>query len=309
MRLGVLDLGSNTIHLLLVDAHYGAAPTPASKMNMPLRLFEQLRPDGSIDDAAVRQLVDFVSEGQQLAEDKGATEIMAFATSAIRDASNGDDVLKRITDATGLAVEVLSGEDEARMTYLAVRRWFGWSSGRIVLLDIGGGSLEVASGTDEEPDVAVSLPLGAGRLTRDYADGDPPSPDAIRAMRKHARVTIAETVGRIRRVGEPQMAVATSKTFRQLARIAGAAPSSEGIYARRSLKSSDIGQIIKNLSTMSASDRRRIPGVSESRAEQLIAGAIVAEAAVDLLEIDELALCPWALREGLILQRMDGLTS
>lgn len=309
MRLGVLDLGSNTIHLLLVDAHYGAAPTPASKMNMPLRLFEQLRPDGSIDDAAVRQLVDFVAEGQQLAEDKGATEIMAFATSAIRDARNGDEVLRRITEATGLAVEVLSGEDEARMTYLAVRRWFGWSSGRIVLLDIGGGSLEIASGTDEEPDVAVSLPLGAGRLTRDFADGDPPSADAIRAMRKHARVTIAETVGRIRRVGDPQMAVATSKTFRQLARIAGAAPSSEGIYARRSLKSADIGQIIRNLSTMTAADRRRIPGVSESRAEQLIAGAIVAEAAVDLLELDELALCPWALREGLILQRMDGLTS
>jgi len=308
VRLGVLDLGSNTIHLLLVDAHYGAAPTPASKMNMPLRLFEQLKPDGSIDDKAVRQLVEFVSEGQKLAEDKGATEIMAFATSAIRDASNGDDVMRRIKEATGLAVEVLSGEDEARMTFLAVRRWFGWSSGRIVVLDIGGGSLEIASGTDEEPDVAVSLPLGAGRLTRDFAESDPPSAEAIRAMRKHARITIASSVGRIRRVGEPQMAVATSKTFRQLARIAGAAPSSEGIYARRSIKSSDITEIIKRLSSMTAAERRKIPGVSESRADQLIAGAIVAEAAVDLLEVDELMLCPWALREGLILQRMDGLT-
>jgi len=308
VRLGVLDLGSNTIHLLLVDAHYGAAPTPASKLNMPLRLFEQLQPDGSIGDAAVQQLVEFVAEGQKLAEDKGATEIMAFATSAMRDAKNGDDVLLRIMEATGLAVEVLSGEDEARMTFLAVRRWFGWSSGRIVLLDIGGGSLEIASGTDEEPDVAVSLPLGAGRLTRDYSDGDPPSAAAIREMRKQARVTIAENVGRIRRVGEAQLAVATSKTFRQLARIAGAAPSSDGIHAKRSLKSTDITQIIQQLSSMSAAERRRIPGVSESRAEQLIAGAIVAEAAVDLLEIDELVLCPWALREGLILRRMDGLT-
>jgi exopolyphosphatase / guanosine-5'-triphosphate,3'-diphosphate pyrophosphatase len=141
VRLGVLDLGSNTVHLLLVDAHYGAAPVPASKLKEPLRLSEHLRSDGSVDDAAVEQLIDFVNRGQHLAEDKGATEIMAFATSAIREAANGEQVLSRVRDETGLDIQVLSGEDEARMTFLAVRRWFGWSSGRILLFDIGGGSL------------------------------------------------------------------------------------------------------------------------------------------------------------------------
>ncbi|MDQ5974237.1 MAG: exopolyphosphatase / guanosine-5-triphosphate,3-diphosphate pyrophosphatase [Actinomycetota bacterium] len=307
MRLGVLDLGSNTVHLLLVDAHYGAAPVPASKLKMPLRLSEHLNDAGGVEEPAIGQLVDFVARGLRLAEDKGATEVMAFATSAIREATNGEQVLARVRDETGLDIEVLSGEDEARMTFLAVRRWFGWSSDRILAFDIGGGSLELASGTDEEPDVAVSVPLGAGRLTRDYLVGDPPSPESVREARRHARARIAEVAGRLRRVGEPRLAVATSKTFRQLARIAGAAPSSEGVHVRRVLRLEDVRELVPRLAGMTATQRSRIPGVSEGRSEQMVAGAVVAEAAMELLDVDELVVCPWALREGIILRRMDGL--
>jgi exopolyphosphatase/guanosine-5'-triphosphate,3'-diphosphate pyrophosphatase len=307
VRLGVLDLGSNTVHLLLVDAHYGAAPVPASKMKMALRLSEHLQPDGTVDQAAVDQLAEFVERGLKLAEDKGATEIMAFATSAIREAANGEEVLRRLHDESGLAIQVLSGEDEARMTFLAARRWFGWSSGRILLLDIGGGSLEIATGTDEEPDAALSVPLGAGRMTRDFLLGDPATAESVRELRRHARAKMAEVVGRVRRHGEPRMAVATSKTFKQLARIAGAAPSSEGPHVRRVLRADDLRELVPRLAAMSAAERSRIPGVSEGRSEQMVAGAIVAEAAVDLFELDELVICPWALREGLILHRMDGL--
>jgi exopolyphosphatase/guanosine-5'-triphosphate,3'-diphosphate pyrophosphatase len=307
VRLGVLDLGSNTVHLLLVDAHYGAAPVPASKMKIPLRLSEHLSADGSVDDVAVATLLDFVSEGQRLAEDKGATEIMAFATSAIREATNGEDVLRRLHERSGLDIQVLSGEDEARMTFLAARRWFGWSSGRILLLDIGGGSLEIASGTDEEPDTAVSVPLGAGRMTRDFLQGDPPTADTVRELRRHARARIAEVAGRVRRHGEARVAVATSKTFKQLARIAGAPPSSEGMYVHRVLKIEDLREIAPRLAGMTTAERSKIPGVSEGRSAQMIAGAIVAEAAMDLFELEELVICPWALREGLILRRLDGL--
>ena len=303
----MLDLGSNTVHLLLVDAHHGAAPVPASKLKMPLRLSEHLTPDGRIDTTAVDALLDFIVRGQAMVEDLGATELMAFATSAIREAVNGEDVLEHIRERTGLEVSVLSGEDEARMTFLAVRRWFGWSSGRILALDIGGGSLEIASGTDEEPDVAVSLPLGAGRLTRDLLVGDPPTPESVRDLRRHVRASIAEVVGRLRRVGEPRMAVASSKTFKQLARICGAAPATEGIYVPRVLKAVDLREVAPRLAAMSAQQRAQLPGVSEGRSSQMVAGAVVAEAAMDLLELEELVICPWALREGVILQRMDGL--
>ena len=307
MRMGVLDIGSNTVHLLVVDAHPGAAPIPASKLKIPLRLAEHLTPEGDVDEAAVTALIDFIRKGQSMAEDMGATEIMAFATSAIRDARNGDLVLERTQQETGLAIEVLSGEDEARMTFLAVRRWFGWSAGRLMVMDIGGGSLELASGTDEAPDVAVSVPLGAGRLTRTHLVGDPPSVDSLREARRYARATIAEVAGRLRRVGEPRISVASSKTFRQLARIAGAAPSVDGMYAPRSLSLSDLQAWVPRLAEMTALERSALPGVSEGRAEQLVAGAIVAEAAMEVLDIRELVICPWALREGVILHRMDTL--
>jgi exopolyphosphatase / guanosine-5'-triphosphate,3'-diphosphate pyrophosphatase len=282
---------------------------PASKLKMPLRMAEHLAADGTVDEAAVKELIAFIERGQQLAEDMGATELMAFATSAIRDAPNGDDVLTRIHDATNLRIDVLSGDDEARMTFLAVRRWFGWSTGRLLVVDIGGGSLELAAGDDEAPDVAVSLPLGAGRMTRQFLAHDPPSADEVRELRRHVRASIADVVGRVRRVGEPRIAAATSKTLRQLARIAGAAPSSDGIYVRRTLSRRALAELTPQLADMSAIQREGLPGVSAARSRQLVAGAIVAEASMELLEIEELVICPWAMREGIILQRIDWLST
>jgi exopolyphosphatase/guanosine-5'-triphosphate,3'-diphosphate pyrophosphatase len=309
VRLGVLDIGSNTVHLLIVDAHAGAAPLPAWKSKIALRLAEHLEPDGSIDVDAAGRLVDFIREAQLTAEDLGAAEFLAFATSAIREAPNGAAVLADVLERTGVEVEVLSGADEARLTFLAVRRWFGWSAGRLLVLDIGGGSLELAAGDDEEPEVAVSVPLGAGRLTRDFLAGDPPTADDVREVRRVARAALGSVVGKLLRSGEPRIAVATSKTFRQLARIAGAAPSSEGFHVRRVLSSDDLRTWVPKLAEMTAAERARLPGVSESRAPQLLAGAIVAEAALDLLGIEEVEIGPWALREGVILRRLDSMES
>ena len=309
MRLGVLDIGSNTVHLLVVDAHQGAAPLPAWKSKIALRLAEHLGSDGSIDDEAVDDLIAFARRAQETAEDLGVTEFLAFATSAIREAPNGLDVIRAVRERAGIEVEVLSGPEEARLTFLAVRRWFGWSAGRILVLDIGGGSLELASGADEEPDVALSLPLGAGRVTREYLAGDPPAERQIRDARKAARAAIGEVVGQILRAGEPRITVATSKTFRQLARITGAAPSSEGFHVRRTLSRDDVHLWVPKLAGMTAPERARLPGVSESRAPQLLAGAIVAVAAMDLLGVEQLEIGPWALREGVILRRIDGLES
>lgn len=309
MRLGVLDIGSNTVHLLVVDAHQGAAPLPAWKSKIALRLAEHLGADGRIDDDALTELLRFAGEARQTAEDLGVTEFLAFATSAVRDAPNGLGVLAAVRERTGIEVEVLSGEEEARLTFLAVRRWFGWSAGRILVLDIGGGSLELASGADEEPDVAISLPLGAGRLTRDLLPGNPPGEDAVRAARKVVRASLGEVIGRLLRAGEPRISVATSKTFRQLARIAGAAPSSDGFFVRRTLSRDDLRSWVPKLAAMTAAERTRLPGVSDSRSAQLLAGAIVAESAMDLLGISELEIGPWALREGVILRRIDGLES
>jgi exopolyphosphatase/guanosine-5'-triphosphate,3'-diphosphate pyrophosphatase len=202
---------------------------------------------------------------------------------------------------------VLPGEDEARYTFLAVRRWYGWSVGRLLVLDIGGGSLELAVGLDEHPAAATSLPLGAGRVTREWFTGDPPPRREIDDLRAHLDDVLAPVGRRLRRAGTPQLAVGTSKTFRSLARLTGTAPSSVGPRVRRELADAGLRQLVSFITRMSSADLADLEGVSPGRAPQLVAGALVAEAAMRALRVDRLAICPWALREGVILRRLDTL--
>src|SRR4051812_10877957 len=143
VRLAVLDVGSNTVHLLVVDVHEGARPLPVSSDKAELRLAEHLTDDGFVDDAGRQRLVECVQHALEVADDRGTEDLLAFATSALREAGNGAEVLAAVRDETGVDLQVLSGDDEARLTFLAVRRWFGWSSGRLLVVDIGGGSLEL----------------------------------------------------------------------------------------------------------------------------------------------------------------------
>src|SRR5215472_12236771 len=309
MRLGVVDVGSNTVHLLVVDAHQGARPLPAFSHKEELHLADHLDAQNRLSQDCALRLLEFIRSAIGIAEDKGVQDLIAFATSAVREAANGDELLAWIEAESKVAIQVLPGTEESRLTFLAARRWFGWSSGRLLLLDIGGGSLEIASGQDEDPLVAVSLPLGANRLTRYWLSGDPPDRDEVRRLRKHVRAEIAAAASAIRSAGSPDHCVATSKTFRQLARISGAAPSSEGAYVKRILRHDDVTELAERLAKMAVKDRAALPGVSRLRAPQLAAGAIVADAAMDLFGVPELEICPWALREGVILRRMDSLAA
>lgn len=307
MRLGVLDVGSNTVHLLVVDAHPGARPLPAHSHKADLRLAQLLDEAGAIGPEGVDQLIATVRDALQAAEDKGVEDLLPFATSAVREATNADDVLARVRTETGVDLQVLTGAEEARLTFLAVRRWFGWSAGKLLVLDIGGGSLEIAYGIDEEPDAAASLPLGAGRLTAAWLPTDPADPADVRALRRHVRAQIARTVGEFSRFGNPDHVVATSKTFKQLARLAGAARSTEGLYVQRELKRKSLEDWVPQLAAMTTAERAELPGVSEGRAGQLLAGALVAEGVMDLFGVESVEVCPWALREGVILRRLDHL--
>ncbi|NJP31434.1 Ppx/GppA phosphatase family protein [Micromonospora thermarum] len=311
MRLGVLDVGSNTVHLLVVDAHRGAHPWPAHSEKAVLRLAEQIGPDGALTDAGADALVKAVATAKEAAAGLDTDDLMAFATSAVRDAANSSQVLARVRDETGVRLEVLPGADEARMTFLAVRRWFGWSAGRLLVLDIGGGSLEIAAGIDEEPDAAVSLPLGAGRLTRDRLrvspdSAAPPSAELVDDLRAYVDGRLDKVVEQLTEVGW-ERPVATSKTFRMLARLAGAAPSGAGLWVRRQLTRSGLRQVLGFIRHIPPAQLVELEGVSVGRAHQLLAGAVVAEAVMRRLDVDALDICPWALREGVILRRLDQL--
>jgi exopolyphosphatase / guanosine-5'-triphosphate,3'-diphosphate pyrophosphatase len=308
MRVGVLDIGSNTGHLLVVDAHGGAAPLPAYSFKQPLRLAEHLDDDGHVSQTGIDALTEFTAQALRVAEDKGCEEMLGFATSAVRDAGNSDAVLEHVQERAGVVIDVLSGEDEARLTFLAVRRWFGWSAGRLAVFDIGGGSLEIAGGTDEAPDVAWSLPLGAARLARSHFLGGRADDETLRDLRRHIRAEIAHDAGHLLRAGRPDRAAATSKTFRSLARICGAAPSTEGALVARTLPLEELRGWIPKLVAMDPKELAELPGVSPSRTHQIVPGALVAEACMDIFDLTELEICPWALREGVILERLDQLS-
>lgn len=270
-----------------------------------LRLIEYLDDDNNISKTGIARLVDAVNEAAELAEATKCREVMALATSAVRDAANSDDVLAKVEKETGIELRVLSGEDEARMTFLAARRWYGWSAGRIINLDIGGGSLEMTYGEDELPEQAHSLQLGAGRLTHDWFKTDPPERKRINQLRDFIDAELDGPARELRAAGEPDLACATSKTFRMLARLTGAAPSSEGPRVERVLTAAGLRQVIAFISRMTAADRAELEGISSDRSHQVVAGALVAEASMRALGLESVKICPWALREGLILQRLE----
>ncbi|MGH3767371.1 MAG: hypothetical protein ACRDS0_29830 [Pseudonocardiaceae bacterium] len=307
MRLGVLDVGSNTVHLLVVDAHHGAAPLPQISEKSVLRLAEQMDSRGKITREGADHLIRTVRGAVASASAMGCEDLMAFATSAVRDASNAIEVLSRVHAETGVMLQVLSGDEEAILTFLAVRRWCGWSAGRLLMVDVGGGSLEIASGMDEEPEVAVSLPLGAGRLTRSWLTHDPPRRRELETLREHIAEQLEQPARKLLAAGIPDRVVGTSKTIRSLARLSGAAPSSAGPRVRRTLTDPGLRQVIAFISRMSAEDLADLEGVSASRSHQLVAGALVVQATMRALGVEEMDLCPWALREGVILRKLDWL--
>jgi exopolyphosphatase/guanosine-5'-triphosphate,3'-diphosphate pyrophosphatase len=308
MRLGVLDVGSNTVHLLVVDAYHGAHPWPAYSEKSQLRLAERIGPDGRLSEAGADALVDAVARASKAAAQRQTDDLLAFATSAVREAANSAEVLRRVRDETGVALQVLSGDAEASLTFLAVRRWFGWSAGRLLVLDIGGGSLEIAAGIDEEPDIALSLPLGAGRLTRGWLTADPPPPAEVAALYDYVESTLEPVATKLQRDGWDRP-IGTSKTFRTLARLAGAAPSSAGLLVARRLTLTGVHQVLGFIRHIPSDKLAAMDGVSSSRAHQLLAGAVVAEATMRRLGVDSIDFCPWALREGVILRRLDVLES
>ena len=301
MRLGVLDVGSNTVHLQVVDTHPGARPNPTYNYKEELRLTEFLQADNTISSAGIDALRGAVSRALDHAKSVKVQEFLPFATSALRESANGDAILQSINKELNIDLQVLSGEEEAKLTFLAARRWFGWSSGRLLVIDIGGGSLEIAVGTDEAPEVAVSLPLGAARLTQNYLSGDPYSNKSVNNLRDHIEEQLDSILPALVHHQDTDRAIATSKTLRTLARLCGDWFDGNG----KNIKIDAIRKICNRLGDMTLEERTRLPGVSANRARQIVAGAYVTESVMRNLDLRELEICPWALREGVVLKWMD----
>ncbi len=307
MRLGVLDIGSNTVHLLVADAHPGGRPLASTSHRSVLRLMTYLTPEGAISEDGIAALVNAVTEARRVAESERVDEFLATATSAVREATNGPDVISRIEAALGQQLQVLGGVSEARFTFLAVRRWFGWSAGQILLFDIGGGSLEIAAGADELPDEAASVPLGAGRMTLAYLPEDPPGEEAVDRLRAHARQTLKPLAKSFGALPRPDHTVGSSKAIRSLARLVGYPLAGWSGSERMMLPRASLASWIPRLARIPASARQELPGITADRTFQIVAGAVVLHEAMRALDVDELEVSPWALREGVLLRYIESM--
>lgn len=304
MRISVVDVGSNTVRLVVADAEDGV-PLPVHTAKWRLRLSDHVRPGGPVPEEAVERLVEAVEGAKRTAARWGAAGPLAFATAVVRSAPNRQEVLRAVRTRTGVALCTLPGEVEAELTFLGARRWMGWRSGPLALFDIGGGSLEVAFGRGRLPDYVASLPLGAGRLTHEFFTGEgAPPPEAVRALRRKVRHSLRDVASRIRWEG-PRTAVATSRTFEQLGRLCGTSPGRHGPFVERRMHRADLGNAVERLAALPAVRRSELPGISAPRAAQSLAGAVVGHTAMKLTGIRTVTICPWAIREGVLLRHIE----
>jgi exopolyphosphatase/guanosine-5'-triphosphate,3'-diphosphate pyrophosphatase len=300
MRLGVLDVGSNTIHLQVIDGYLGGPPIPNSSHKSLIRLTEYLDEQGAITQLGIDQITEAILKNLSESAHLEIDELLAFATSAIREAVNSDEVIDHVNKTCGIDLQVLSGEEEARFTFLAARRWLGWSSGDLLVLDIGGGSLEVARGAEENPSFKTSLQLGAGRLTRMFLKGDPFTSKSLDALEDYLKESVAPLVDSLSTY-DKEIATGTSKTFRTLAKIANAQYPKLGPHLTREA----LEEIVPMLKKLDIKGRRELQSVSAERAPQIVAGAMLAKQLMSDLKLSEIHSCPWALREGIVLHRLD----
>jgi len=314
VRLAVLDVGSNTVHLVVVDGQPDGAFIPVARERETLRLAEASFPAMLLPDEAVERLCATVARMRDCADELHADALVGFATSAIREARNGVEALGRVREVTGVAVAILPGAQEAQLTYLAARRWTAFSARRLLVVDIGGGSLEVAAGEDTRPEIAESLPLGATRLSRRFVRTDPVDPDDLVALRGHALALLGPLAERIR-AHDHEVVCATSKTFRNLGELAKVLPEVPtpphtfgfaGIDGQTApvLTRQALDVVAGYLAGTTARQRSRLAGLDELRAHNIVAGSQVAALAMQAFGLEQLVLAPWALREGVILKEL-----
>ncbi|MDQ3786728.1 MAG: exopolyphosphatase [Actinomycetota bacterium] len=280
-RAAVLDVGCFSAHLMVVE---NSLTRPLVSHKVRLRLDRALDETNRISSDGIDHIAEAVAEVQERLREVQVPAFMAFATSSVRDAANSSQVVTRVAKRTGLELRLLSGEREARMSYTACRSWFG-ESGPLSVLDIGGGTVELAAGDTRKPVFARSLPLGARTLTR--------SGLSLPKLRRTLPGKIVEALpdSALAKLSSGR-AVGCSKVFQQLAVLTGS-PSE--------LHAADLAEWIPRLAKMTPRQRAKLPGISRHRARQSLAGAVVAEALMHATGHETIEISPWSTKEGLLL--------
>jgi exopolyphosphatase / guanosine-5'-triphosphate,3'-diphosphate pyrophosphatase len=296
LRVGVLDVGCFSAHLVVVDGDRPMEPVASYKIR--LRLDREIDQVGRISADGIEQISAAVGQATKRAEHMGMPPVVAYATSSIRDAANAEQVVKRVARRTGVELELFSPEREAYLSYVAARRWFGCAAGMVTVLDVGGGTAELAAGAGPHPLTTHSIPIGARTLARAGLENAKCLAKMRAELVEQVRATMPQLPG-------DSSAVGCSKVFQQLARLAGARPQREGLYVARTLRLEDLTKWIPRLAKLPAHRRAELPGISPHRARQSLAGAVLAETLMRVTGHDAVTICPWSTKEGLLITLLD----
>ena len=302
MRIAALDLGTNSFHLLIVDAQSDGTFVPLAKEKEMLRLGDLVTREGFVPEPDAARAVATVARFRSLADAAGCEEIVACATSAIREAENGGELVDRIRDEAGVDVQVITGAEEARLIFEAIRASVVIDPPPAVAFDMGGGSLEVMVGDRQGLRWSSSVKLGVARLTAELVRHDPPSDGDIRRLRKRFTADLAPLAEEVA-PHRPGTFVGTSGTLCTLARMAGAARNGTVPSSVNQLHfvRDELLPIHEELVSQPASARAKMPGLDAGRADIIVAGSLFLLTAMELFGFEEMTVSEWALREGIVL--------
>ncbi len=320
VRIAVIDIGSNSIKLLVAEPGPGRTLLPIRREKSMVRLGHETLVKGHLSSEATVVAIRTLSVFKALAQSLGAQQIIAIATASVREADNAAAFIKEVEQRTGVRIEVLSGVEEARLIGLAASHGCTNGAKSVLNIDIGGGSTELSlmrkikPGQQWTPDMLHSMRIGAVRLTEQFLSNDPPKPKELLALQQEIEAALERPV---REMKGAKWAAATGTSGSILS--IGAAfqsmsyPDNEsgqsGAVPSIAITRNSLAQFNREMLTMTATERKRLPGISEQRAEIIIAGGQILEHTMRALKIAKISTCGWSLREGVLLDRMSEIQS
>jgi exopolyphosphatase / guanosine-5'-triphosphate,3'-diphosphate pyrophosphatase len=302
VRIAAMDLGSNSFHLLVADAHPDGSFEAVVRDKEMLRLGSAVAATGEIGEAGADAAIEVIRRFRAMAESQGCDEIVVCATAAFREARDSLFVVDQIEAETGVKVRVINGREESRLIFDAVRTSVVIEPGPALAMDLGGGSLELMIGDARGMKWCSSLKLGVARLTAELVRNDPLTGGDCRRITSAVQKALSQPLSVINRY-RPRMAVASSGTLCTLIRLAAARRGGPlpPTVNQLSVTAGELESLTGYLLGMTSAARASIPGVDARRADLLPAGALIATTILDLTGMTELVGCEWALREGMVL--------
>jgi exopolyphosphatase/guanosine-5'-triphosphate,3'-diphosphate pyrophosphatase len=300
-RIAAIDIGSNSVRQIVADVTPDGGITVVDEMKAAPRLGADLDVTGVLGTAAMQRAAEAVGRMATLARQLGASRIEAVATSAVRDAANAAQFVARVRQEAGLELRIIDGEAEARLSYLSALAHFDLGAGRTVVMDIGGGSLELALAADGVLDDLVSLPFGALRLSERYLRGGT-GPKALRELRADIRDALKDVLRR--RDWRGSQLIGSGGTFTNLAGIHLARRGMLVAHNRHEtpVPRVEVEHILDSLAAMPPEERRGVAGLNPERADIIVAGIAVAAEVMARIEARDVIVSRYGIREGLLLE-------